>query len=170
MQALCKGGILRWRSFQTVNMKLEDEIRSKFRNDYHKALVNLYYTNNVISVQFDKLLKAYGLAAPQFNVLRILRGQHPNAVSIGLIKERMLDKNSDVSRIVDRLFNKGLVQRRECKNDRRQKDVAITKKGLELLEEMSVCEKQEDKILSKLTIKEVKLLNEILDKIRDTGD
>lgn len=147
-------------------MKLEDEIKSKFRNDYHKALVNLYYTNNVIGEQFFKMMKEYGLAAPQFNVLKILRGQHPDAVSIGLIKERMLDKNSDVSRIVDRLYKKKLVERKESKTDRRQKDVVITKKGLELLDKMTICEKKEDNILSKLSKKEVKLLNELLDKIR----
>lgn len=147
-------------------MKIEDEIKSKFRNDYHKALVNLYYTNNVISEQFFKMLKEYGLAAPQFNVLRILRGQAPNAVSIGLIKERMLDRNSDVSRIVDRLYKKKLIERKESKSDRRQKDVLITKKGLELLKKMVVCEEQEDANLSKLNKKEVKLLNELLDKIR----
>ncbi len=147
-------------------MKLEDEIKSKFRNDYHKALVNLYYTNNVIGEQFFKVIKEYGLAAPQFNVLRILRGQHTNAVSIGLIKERMLDKNSDVSRIVDRLYKKELVERKESKSDRRQKDVLITKKGIDLLDKMAVCEKREDNILSNLSKKEVKLLNELLDKIR----
>lgn len=147
-------------------MKLEDEIKSKFRNDYHKALVNLYYTHNVIGEQFFKMMKEYGLAAPQFNVLRILRGQHPDAVSIGFIKERMLDKNSDVSRIVDRLYKKKLVERKESKTDRRQKDVVITKKGLELLDKMTICEEREDSILSKLNKKEVKLLNELLDKIR----
>lgn len=147
-------------------MKLEDEIKSKFRNDHHKALVNLYYTNIVIGEQFFKLLKKYGLAAPQFNVLRILRGQHPNAASIGLIKGRMLDSNSDVSRIVERLFKKELVERKESKVDRRQKDVVITKKGLALLTKMAVCEVQEDEVLSNLNKKEVKQLNELLDKIR----
>ena len=148
-------------------MSIEDEIKSKFRNDYHKALVNLYYTNNVIGEQFFKMVKNYGLAAPQFNVLRILKGQHPQAASIGLIKERMLDKNSDASRIVDRLYKKKLVERKESKADRRQKDILITKKGLELLNKMVVCEKQEDDILSNLNIDEVKLLNGLLDKIRD---
>ena len=148
-------------------MSIEDEIKSKFRNDYHKALVNLYYTNNVIGEQFFKMLKNYGLAAPQFNVLRILKGQHPQAASIGLIKERMLDKNSDASRIVDRLYKKKLVERKESEADRRQKDILITKKGLELLDKMVVCEKQEDDILSNLNIDEVKLLNGLLDKIRD---
>jgi len=106
-------------------MKLEDEIKSKFRDDYHKALVNLYYTNNVIGEQFFKMLKEYGLAVPQYNVLRILRGEAPDSVSIGFIKERMLERNSDVSRIVDRLYNKKLVERKENKSDRRQKEVSV---------------------------------------------
>ncbi len=147
-------------------MKLEDEIKSKFRDDYHKALVNLYYTNNVIGEQFFKMLKEYGLAVPQYNVLRILRGEAPDSVSIGFIKERMLERNSDVSRIVDRLYNKKLVERKENKSDRRQKDVLITKKGVDLLGKMTDCEEQEDANLSKLSKKEVKLLNELLDKIR----
>ena len=147
-------------------MKLEDEIKSEFRDDYHKALVNLYYTNNVIGEQFFKILKEFGLAVPQYNVLRILRGQAPDAVSIGFIKDRMLERNSDVSRIVDRLYKKKLVERKENKSDRRQKDVLITKKGVDLLGKMTDCEEQEDANLSKLSKKEVKLLNELLDKIR----
>ena len=148
-------------------MKLEDEIKSKFRNIYHKALVNLYYTNNIIGQLFFKMLKKHGLAAPQFNVLRILRGQHPKAASINLIKERMLDNNSDVSRIVDRLYKKGLVERKESTTDRRQKDVLINKKGLELLSNMSICEQQEDDLLSNLSEMEIELLNDLLDKIRN---
>ena len=151
-------------------MGIENEIKSKFRNEYHKALVNLYYTNNVIGEQFFKMMKKYGLAAPQFNVLRILKGQHPKAASIGLIKERMLDKNSDASRIVDRLYKKRLVERKESKTDRRQKDVLVTQKGLELLDKMAVCEEQEDEILSNLSMKEAELLNELLDKIRSNDE
>ncbi len=147
-------------------MKLEDEIKSKFRNEYHKAVVNLYYTNTIIGQQFFKMLKKHGLAAPQFNVLRILRGQYPKAVSIGTIKERMMDKNSDVSRIVDRLHGKDLVDRNECMEDRRQKDVMISKKGLDLLEKMTSCEEKQDAILSHLNKKEVTQLNNLLDKIR----
>jgi len=148
-------------------VKLEDEIKSNFRNNNHKALVNIYYTNNLLADQFVAMLKNYGLAAPQFNVLRILRGQLPNAVSIGLIKTRMIDKNSDVSRIIDRLYKKGLVERKECDADRRQKDVFISKKGIALLEKMAKCEEQQDKLLANLTKKEVDQLNTLLDKIRE---
>ena len=147
-------------------MRLEDEIKSSFRNEYHKALVNLYYTNSLIGQKFFKLIKKHGLAAPQFNVLRILRGQYPKAATIGLIKGRMVDKNSDASRIVDRLHKKELVNRTESQIDRRQKEVIITQKGLDLLEKMSFCEEEEDAILSNLNKQEVQHLNMLLDKIR----
>jgi len=147
-------------------MKIEDEIKSSFRNDYHKAMVNMYFTNNVIVEQFIIMLKEYGLTAQQFNILRILNGQNPKAVSIGIIKERMLDKNSDVSRIVDRLYKKGLVERKESLSDRRQKDILISNNGIDMIGKMTVCEKKQDEILSNLNKEEVKLLNELLDKIR----
>ena len=147
-------------------MKLEDEIKSTFRNEYHKAIVNLYYTNALVGEQFYELLKKHGLAVPQFNVLRILKGA-TQATSIGSIKERMLDKNSDVSRIVDRLYKKGLVKRKESANDRRLKDVQITRDGLKLLDELSIFEQYENEILCNLNTEEVELLNHLLDKIRD---
>lgn len=147
-------------------MKIEDEIKSKFRNESHKALVNLYYTNHFVSQQFFKLLKDQGLAVAQFNVLRILKGQHPNGASIGLIKERMLDKNSDTSRIVDRLFAKKMVERKESKNDRRKKDVLITSKGIEVLGKLKSFEKLEDTILANFSQNELFQLNYLLDKIR----
>jgi DNA-binding MarR family transcriptional regulator len=100
--------------------------------------------------------------------LRILRGFRSEApLSIGFIKERMLDKDSDVSRIVERLFEKGLVSRKENPADRRQKSVEITAKGLELLDKMYNCELEADTLLSNLTIEEVNRLNQLLDKIRE---
>jgi len=147
-------------------VRLEDEIKSSFRNEYHKALVNLYYTNSLIGQKFFKLINKHGLATPQFNVLRILKGQYPKAATIGLIKDRMVDKNSDASRIVDRLHKKELVNRTESQIDRRQKEVIITQKGLDLLEKMSFCEEEEDAILSNLNKQEVQHLNMLLDKIR----
>ncbi len=148
-------------------MKLEEEIKSHFRNEYHKALVNIYYTNCVLVEEFQRLLGEYGITPQQFNVLRILRGQHPESVSIGAIRERMLDKNSDVSRIIERLKVKGVVARNESKDDRRLKDVKITAKGLSLLKKMDKCDEQVDAFLSKLSKKEVTQLNDLLDKSRN---
>lgn len=149
-------------------MKIEDEIKGRFRNEYHKGLINLTYTTKQLSYEFYQSLKKQGLAEQQYNVLRILRGFWSEApLSIGFIKERVLDKDSDVSRIVDRLFEKGFVSRKENPADRRQKSVEISAKGLELLDKMYNCELEADTLLSNLTIKEVNVLNQLLDKIME---
>ncbi len=147
-------------------MKIEDEIKTNFRNDYHKAMVNLYYTNSLLHNKFTVLIKDYGLTSTQFNVLRILRGQKPNAICIRVIKERMVEKNSDVSRIIDRLYHKHLVDRTESISDRRHKDVKINQKGLDLLNKMDHCVNQLDLLLTNLNEDEVRQFNKLLDKIR----
>ena len=114
-----------------------------------------------------EILKPLDLSPTQFNVLRILRGQHPEASSIGLLKERMLDKNSDISRVVDRMLTKKLVVRKECKQDRRQKDILISQLGLDYLAKIDTHEKELDKKMQHLTLEEVAQLNNLLDKIRD---
>jgi len=147
-------------------MRLEDEIQSNFRNDSHKAIVNILYTNYFIGTQFQEALKEHNITSQQYNILRILKGQYPKVASMGLIKERMLDKSSDVSRIIERLRIKKMVERRICPKDRRQMDVKIAQSGLDLLTEMEGSEQQIDGILSKLSKGELELLNNLLDKIR----
>lgn len=148
-------------------MKIDDEIKGRFRNEYHRGIINLTYTLNQLNYQFLQLLKKHNVTQQQYNVLKVLRGFRSEApVSIGFIKDRMLDKNSDVSRIVDKLYERGLVTRCEKSTDRRQKDVDISDKGLELLAAMDECEKKVDTLLSNLTEDEVKQLNALLDKIR----
>ena len=149
-------------------MKIEDELKGRFRNEYHKGLINLTYTAKHLSYEFYQSLKKHGLAEQQYNVLRILSGFRSEApLSISFIKERMLDKDSDVSRIVDRLVQKSFVNRIENPEDRRQKSVEITVKGPELLDEMFSCELKVDTLLSNLAIEEVNILNQLLDKIRE---
>jgi DNA-binding MarR family transcriptional regulator len=149
-------------------MSLEKEIHGRFRNEYHKGFINLTYTVKLLSYEFHKSLKAHGLSEQQYNVLRILRGFRSQApLSIGFIKQRMLDKDSDISRIVDRLFEKGLLSRKENPDDRRQKSVEITTKGMELLDKMFSCEQKADTLLKNLSLSEVKQLNYLLDKIRE---
>ncbi|MDF1518328.1 MAG: MarR family transcriptional regulator [Lutibacter sp.] len=148
-------------------MKIQDEIKSNFSNEYQKARVNIHFTHNYLSEQLLKIIKPLDLSPTQFNVLRILRGQHPVASSIGLLKERMLDKNSDISRVVDRMLTKKLVVRKECKQDRRQKDIQISQLGLDILLKIDAQEKELDKKLQQLTLEEVTQLNNLLDKIRD---
>ena len=147
-------------------MKIEDEIKGKFRNNHHKAVINLTYTANILNFYFQKLVKSYGLTTQQYNVLRILRGASPKKCSLKYIKRRMLDKKSDVSRIVDRLFKKGLVMRKEAITDRREKDVEITDTGMKMLADMDECERKVDELLKNLSEKEADLLNILLDKIR----
>ncbi|MFA5817808.1 MAG: MarR family transcriptional regulator [Bacteroidales bacterium] len=149
-------------------MKIEEEIKGRFRNDYHKGMINLAYTVKQLSYEFLQFLKKHELTEPQYNILRVLRGNRQGRpASIGYIKDRMLDKSSDVSRIIDRLYEKGYIDRNENPDDRRQKDIAITKKGLELLDKMVDCEKKVDMLLENLTPDEVKELNRLLDKIRE---
>lgn len=148
-------------------MSVEDEIKERFRNEFHKGFINLVYTSKQLSYEFVQSLKKHSITEQQYNVLSILRGFRFEApLSIGFIKERMLDKDSDVSRIVDRLFEKGLVSRKENPQDRRQKSVEITEVGFTLLDRMYNCEKESDTMLSNLTEDEVKELNRLLDKIR----
>ncbi|MDD4771719.1 MAG: MarR family transcriptional regulator [Bacteroidales bacterium] len=148
-------------------MTIDEEIQGHFRNAFHRGLINLVYTSRSLNYSFLQCLKEHGLTEPQYNVLRILRGFRKEApLSIGFIKERMLDKDSDVSRLVDRLFEKGYVSRVENPTDRRQKAVAITEAGLQLLSEMLGCERRIDSMLSNLSLEEVTELNRLLDKIR----
>jgi len=149
-------------------MKIEDELKGRFRNERHKALINLTFTEKQLTYSFFQLLKKYGLTEPQYNILRVLRGfRSQGTSSISFLKERMLDRSSDVSRLIDKLFEKGLVNRKENGSDRRQKDVEITEKGLQLLLNMDDCEKKADELLHNLTDGEVLELNRLLDKIRN---
>ena len=152
-------------------MKIEDEIKGRFRNEYHKGLINITYTARHLSYEFYQSLKKHGLTEQQYNVLRILRGFHSEApLSISFIKERMLDKDSDVSRIVDRLVQKALLSRVENHKNKRQKSVEITESGLVLLDSMFNCEQKVDTLLSNLTIEEVNKLNQLLDKVRENKE
>lgn len=151
-----------------ISMKIEEEIKGRFRNEYHKGLINLTYTENQLSYQFLQFLKKHNITEPQYNILRILRGAKSlGQVSINYLKERMLDKSSDVSRIIDRILEKGYIERKENALDRRKKDISITEKGLNLLDQMYDCELKSDELLNNLTIGEVRELNRLLDKIRE---
>ena len=148
-------------------MKLEDEIRQKrFRDEHHKLEVNLIYTGNWIKQENMLILKKHKLTTQQFNILRILRGQHPSPASINLLMERMLDKMSNASRLVEKLRLKKLVERKENATDRRQADVMITAKGLELLQQLDIEMKTMEQKMYAITAEEAKTVNDILDKLR----
>ena len=148
-------------------MKLEDEIKQKkFRDQHHKLEVNLIYTGNWIKQENMLLLKKHKVTIQQFNILRILRGQYPNPASVNLLIDRMLDKMSNASRLVEKLRLKKLVERKECATDRRQADVVITTKGLELLQQIDAEMVTKDQKLFAISADEAQMVNDILDKLR----
>lgn len=149
------------------DMKLEEEIKSRFRNDRHKAGVNLIYTANWYAAQLNCTFKRYDMTAPQYNVLRILRGAHPKAVSLKYIRERMLDKMSDVSRIVEKLREKQWLVRHECPEDRRNVDILITDHGMNLLAVMDQEMIPMERIFTGWTDEEIQQFNILLDKLRE---
>lgn len=148
-------------------MRIEDEIKqAHFKSTADKAVVNLLFTNNWINRQLHRFYGLYGLSAQQFNVLRILRGMRPEPASISTLNDRMLDKMSNVSRLVDKLILKGLVDRQISETDRRQVDVVITQKGLEVTNEIS--EKLDSEIVNLVNLSEedANLLSDLLDRLR----
>jgi DNA-binding MarR family transcriptional regulator len=148
-------------------MKIETEIHQlKFRNEFHKLAVDIIYTHGWLMDKQSALFDKYHVTSNQFNVLRILRGQHPNPATVNLLKERMLDKMSDASRLVERLRVKGLVKREPAKDDRRRVDVSITDKGMKLLSELDKLNELYDSFFANITEKEAGQASGILDKLR----
>lgn len=149
-------------------MKIEQEIQqTQFRSPWVKALINLMYTHNSIEGFLKEKIEPYGITLQQFNVLRILRGQHPNFVSINLIRERMIDKMSDTSRLIDRLENKKYVEKFPCKKDRRLVDIRISESGLNLLKDIDRLDHVFDNALCCLSEDEAAQLSDLLDKVRN---
>jgi len=153
-------------------MKLEKEIsQAKFTSQWHKMVVNIIYTGNWINTSHSVFMKKYGITPQQYNILRILKGQYPKAATVNLLIERMLDKMSNASRLVDKLKAKDLVDRKQCEQDRRQVDVIITEKGLKLLENMEEGFKKINNEYKKaISEEEAEELNRILDKLRTSDD
>ena len=151
-------------------MRIEDEIKQPhFRDEFQKAHINLIYTAGWLQLRQAAAFKPFGLTLPQFNILRILRGQHPLPATVALLIDRMLDKTSNASRIVDRLEEKKLVTRTVCPANRRAVDIRITVAGLELLERIDQDGVLRVSGLSQLSEAEVQQLNALLDKVR-SGD
>jgi DNA-binding MarR family transcriptional regulator len=148
-------------------MRIEEEIRREsFRNEYQKSAINLIYTYGWLHNQQKKFFSDYNVTAQQYNVLRILKGHFPDAISTSEIKKHLLDKNSDVSRIVDRLAGKGLAYKNISISDKRLVDVSVTHQGLQLLSEIEVRILELDNLFSSIELEEAKELNRILDKLR----
>ena len=140
-------------------------MQKKFKSEYHKLLVNILYTGNWMNAASIKFLKQFGISPQQYNLMRILRGRYPDSASITLLTDRMLDKMSNASRLVEKLKKKGLVERIECPDDRRKVEVSINDKGLELLKKID--DYEYEKKFKNLSVAEAKQLNTLLDKFRD---
>ena len=148
-------------------MRIDEEIQTtKFEDNYHKVIINITYTDGWLSNLIRPYFEKYNLTNQQFNILRILRGQYPKPATVNLLKERMIDKMSDASRIVDRLVQKELVSRCTNVKDRRAVDVRISEKGLEILKQMDAEFKIKDLLKTNLTLEEAGTLSDLLDKMR----
>ena len=148
-------------------MKIEEEIKQKsFKSEYQKLAVNLIFTHGWLMSYQKTLFDKHEITTTQYNILRILRGQYPNPISVTILKERMLDKMSDTSRLVERLRVKGLLDRKTCENDRRKSDVKITKTGLALLKKLDNIDSKFEKLISNISVDEAITVNGLLDKLR----
>jgi DNA-binding MarR family transcriptional regulator len=148
-------------------MQIEKEIpENYFRNERHKALINIIFTSNWLLEKLKRFLEGEDITHQQYNILRILeKSELP--LSTLQIRERMLDKMSDTSRIVERLLKKDLVRKQICVHDKRLVDVTITEKGKILLDRINKDAYKIDKVVSKLTDDEISRVNELLDRIRE---
>lgn len=148
-------------------MSLEEDIKQpRFADDHRKAMVNILFTSNWLNARNSVRLKKYNITPEQFNVLRILRGSHPGTLRLVDIAERMIDKNSNCTRLVEKLRQKGLANRETCKANRRQVDISITSKGLNLLAQIDEESEEWLAVLKSITKSEAQELNRILDKLR----
>jgi DNA-binding MarR family transcriptional regulator len=148
-------------------MSLEQDIQQeKFLSEHEKAAVNILFTSGWLYNINAARLKKYEITPEQFNVLRILRGSHPKKMMLADITCRMLDKNSNATRLVEKLRQKGFVNREICENNRRQVDISITEKGLAVLKQLDVDQSEWLATLKNISIDEARELNRILDKLR----
>jgi len=141
-----------------------------FRNSQQKAMINLLFTYGWAIEKIKNFVSKEDITHQQYNILRILRGAHPKPLSTLQIRERMLDKMSDTSRIVDRLLLKGLVEKKTCAQDKRLVDVTISEKGQELLKRLDEASAEMDAIMKNVSEEEAEQLSQLLDKLRANGE
>jgi DNA-binding MarR family transcriptional regulator len=148
-------------------MEIQKELQQKrFESEKQKLVLNVLFTAGWLDCQATRVFKPHGLSPQQYNVLRILRGQHPQAASANLIATRMIDRSSNVSRLIDKLLEKGLVTRQENSEDRRSISVAITRKGLDLLERIGKEVPELAKTMKGVTEAEARMASDVLDRMR----
>ena len=148
-------------------MRIEDEIKQKrFDSEFQKAVLNIKVTASWLSAITNNTLKPFNLSPEQYNVLRILRGQYPKPSTLSTITDRMVDKMSNATRLVEKLRKSGLVTRDVCASNRRKVDILITQKGLDLLAELDPVMRHTFKDTQLVSDEELAMLNQILDKMR----
>ncbi|MGB0521510.1 MAG: MarR family winged helix-turn-helix transcriptional regulator [Flammeovirgaceae bacterium] len=146
---------------------LAEEIKQKkFVNSHQKMAINILYTSGWLKRKVQATLKPFGITHAQYNVLRILNGKCPNPCNPSEITEVMIEKMSDVTRLLDRLKSKGLVDRCICEHNRRKVDVYITEQGKQLLREIDPVMEKGRKQYQSLSPEEAELLSDLLDKLR----
>lgn len=148
-------------------MKIDDAIQSKFQSHGHRAIVNVRYTSNFFATQQNKFMADFGLSMPQYNILRILRGAK-KSISVNDAKSRMVEKSPNTTRLMDKLFDKGLIERVRCNDDRRVVFVKISEDGLKLLAEIdeAFADAENGMLAKNLTDEEAEVLSNLLDKLR----
>ena len=149
-------------------MRIEDEIKQeKFVDEIQKLIINQLFTGKWITGLIAKQLKPFKITSQQYNVLRILRGQKGKPANLSTIQERMLNKMSNTTRLIDKLLKKDLVTRQTCPTNRRKVEILITNKGLALLGELdTIVTSSNENITKQLSISELETLNQLLDKLR----
>lgn len=153
-------------------MTIEEAIKQKnFKSEFHKAQINLLFTASWMQQISGPVLKDQNISWQQFNIMRILKGRHPEPATVSLLRDRMIDKMSNASRLVEKLREKGLVERKTCKQDRRRANVQLTEKGVNTLKTAS--DKMEEEIRNTfraISEQDARQLNQLLDKIRSAGN
>jgi DNA-binding MarR family transcriptional regulator len=149
-------------------MTIEEAIKSTAPiNPFTRTVLNIMYSSRIVEEQVAEMLKPYKISMQQYNVLRILRGQKGKPANLFTIQERMINKMSNTTRLVDKLIDKGLVERTVCESNRRKVEILITQKGLDLLAQIDpVTQANNNNILKEFTLVELNTLNSLLDKIR----
>lgn len=147
-------------------MEIGEEINSKFKSPQQKAIVNVRFTSNWISNLQNGFMTKFDLTMPQFNILRILRGAN-EAINVNTVKERMIEKSPNTTRLMDKLIEKGLINRIRCEKDRRVVYVEISSKGQEILIEIDKSFDNNSFFTENLNNQEAETLSNLLDKLRD---
>jgi DNA-binding MarR family transcriptional regulator len=149
-------------------VRLEEEIKQeKFKSEHHKLMINLLFTSSWLHRLQLSVLRPYDLTPPQYNILRILRGAKGELLSLGEITNRMIDRSSNTSRLIDKLVVKKWVSRKTCSNDRRQSEIGITKDGLQVLGQLDGPIDSITEQFLFLSVKETKEVNQFLDQLRN---